>query len=286
MHRMPVVVDLRAGNQIQLYEGRSFVYRTLLRTLLRSASAVTYEGEKYDGFIADLAPEAPRQLLPNFVATALPRMKDMPFEKRAPVMIYVGQLSESKGVPKALEVFREIRRHEPEARFYLVGAVTGGRSRLLELNSEANQGVILTGPLPFDKIIPLLDAGDFFMFITQFPGEGHSNALTEAMARGCVPVCTQHGFNSEVIGHSGITVEVDAAADAVAARILACWRSGEWQNMSHEAVHRVRSYFTQEAVAAAIDATYRALNDKSAENGAVKQEASSCNEETEAHTIK
>jgi len=34
-------------------------------------------------------------------------------------------------------------------------------------------------------------------------GEGHSNALTEAMDAGLVPICSDHGFNRDVIGNCG-----------------------------------------------------------------------------------
>ncbi len=274
IRRMPVIVDLRAGNQIQLYEERSSVYRVMFRKLLRTADAVTYEGEKYAKFVAGIAPRVARQLLPNFVPSTLPRLKSATPKDRPPVMVYVGQLSESKGVPRALEIFREIRRHEPDARFYLVGAGTCEVGRLAGMNGKTGHGVILAGSLPFEEIVPLLDAADFFLFLTNFPGEGHSNALTEAMARGCVPICTRHGFNPEVIGRAGIVVESDMTADAVAARILHCWGTEEWQEMSKEAVHRVRGHFTQAAVAPTLDKIYRLLTDNSVTASGLKQETS------------
>ncbi|MDG2570909.1 glycosyltransferase family 4 protein, partial [Vibrio parahaemolyticus] len=207
MRGLKVVVDLRAGNQIELYNERSSAYRTMFRTMLRQADAVTYEGERYARFIADIAPGIPHKLLPNFVPTGLPRTKDTPRPAGGPVMIYVGQLSESKGVFQALEIFHEVRRHAPDALFYLVGADTGTVTRVIqEKMSDAHRGVVFTGSLPFDEIVPLLDAADFFLFLTRFPGEGHSNALPEAMARGCVPVCTRHGFNADVIARSGIVI--------------------------------------------------------------------------------
>lgn len=205
--------------------------------LLRSVSVVIYEGEMYSGFIVDFVFEVLWQFFFNFVFIVLFCMKDVFFKGCVLLMIYVGQLFESKGVLKVLEVFWEIRCYEFEVYFYFVGVDIGGRNRFFGLNSKVDQGVILIGFLFFDKIVFLFDVSDFFVFMIQFLGEGYLNVLMEVMVRGCVLVCIQYGFNFEVIGYLGIIVEVDIVVDVVVVRVLVCWRSDEWQSMFYEVVY-------------------------------------------------
>lgn len=47
----------------------------------------------------------------------------------------------------------------------------------------------------------------FYIFPSKEPREGHSNALTEAMAWGLIPITTSHGFNRSVIENDSLIVE-------------------------------------------------------------------------------
>ncbi|MGO4574248.1 glycosyltransferase family 4 protein [Microvirga sp. 2TAF3] len=254
-----IVVDMRAGDQIINYRRRGSFYRMLYRALVTSADAVTFEGKSYDPFIAELAPSAPRQLISNFVPSTLLNQRSPAHRGHAPVMVYVGKLCPSKGVFRAAKLFQEIKRQAPEAQIKFVGAGPQDVKAALVAQLAGYDGVTFAGSLSMEEIIPVLDTANFFIFLSTFPGEGHSNALTEAMARGCVPVCTQHGFNVDVVGSAGIVLGHEEQESALAARVLSCWQSQAWEQMSRDAALRAEKYFSDTAVSTALESIYRKL---------------------------
>jgi glycosyltransferase involved in cell wall biosynthesis len=247
VRKMHVVVDLRAGSQIAHYRERTGVYRFLYRALIRLSDVVPIEGEPYRNFIASIVPGKPVFHLPNFVlACDLPvRALSRPME--GPRLVYTGFVSEPKGTLHAAKVLREIQRTYPAASLTLIGRVDEHCRKQIDAMSGHN--VVFTGPLPQDAIRDLLDRSHYFIFLSLWMGEGHSNALTEAMARGCVPVITRHGFNEYVAGGLGICVEDRGCAGRVADQIISHWKSGEWAADSDRAIQRVRENFTDVAVA-------------------------------------
>ena len=87
-----------------------------------------------------------------------------------------------------------------------------GDPRYLERlqRESAAEDVQWLGPLRETEVIDLLRRAHFFVFPTRYYGEGQSNSLTEAIACGCVPIASRHGFNEAVVGEAALTVPSDA----------------------------------------------------------------------------
>ena len=104
----------------------------------------------------------------------------------------------------------------------------------------------------------LLDRAHVFVFLSLWQTEGHSNALNEAMGRGCVPVVTRQGFSADVVGGCGFVVadrdRLDAAVDWIAAR----WNAADWTAASNAAVDRIAENFTDLRVLETLRAIYSA----------------------------
>ncbi|HEY3777281.1 MAG TPA: glycosyltransferase family 4 protein [Rhizomicrobium sp.] len=239
-----LTLDLRAGMQETWFCKSSPLYRYAFRRLLSLASAITYEGESYAGWLEILAPDTPRRLLPNFVPAGMLRRRADTALPSTPKLVYVGAVSEAKGVTAALRAFLILKRRFPGVTFVLVGRCEPDYRDVLLRENLIDDAVTLTGPLPLEDVQRELDQAHFFPFLTQWFGEGHSNAITEAMARGCVPIVSGHGFSKAVIACPELVIPDREDSGAIAARMAEIWLSGRWGEISDAMTRRVAENFT------------------------------------------
>lgn len=243
-----LVIDLRAGTQELDYRRRSYAYRCLYRHFLELSTAIAYEGRAYGSFLREVAGQKPARWLPNFVATTSLRAREHTALPSAPRLVYLGRVSEAKGATAALRMLATLRRRLPGASLTLVGSADPDYVAQLRCQGLLADGVELTGPLPPELVQRRLDESHFFIFLTRWIGEGHSNALTEAMARGCVPVCTRHGFNEDVVASSGLIVDDRDDSDLIAATIERIWTERQWFRLSRSAVSQVAGNYTEKHI--------------------------------------
>lgn len=260
LRHLGIVVDLRAGTQLRHYETRGPVYRFLFRRMIKSADAVCFEGTIYGQLIESISPETPRYWLPNFIpATAISENGNRRSGEHIR-LIYTGQISEAKGVRHAALVTQSLRKKFPETSLALLGV--GSREFTNQLSSFAGENIELLGSKNFSALTDELDQSHYFVFLTKFPGEGHSNALTEAMGRGCIPICTDHGFNRDVIGDTGFLVNDRDDIESIVQFIEESWVSNKWQELSARAAHRVKTHFSDEEVSSTVRSAYERVFSK------------------------
>jgi len=153
---------------------------------------------------------------------ALRRELDIPHD--AQVVLYVGRLSQEKGLLPLLRAFAMVSRKSARTTLVLVG---DGPQRP-ELESHGRElGIPSTrirfaGRVPIPGVVRWLRIADVFCMLS--PSEGFSCALEEAMAAGLPSVVTDIPANSQLVDDNvhGLLVPVDADEAAAAAlwRIL------------------------------------------------------------------
>jgi glycosyltransferase involved in cell wall biosynthesis len=250
-----IVYDLRAGAGQAQYEARSACYRWAFRSCLQAAHELMVEGEALRPFVERLARRTPVHL-PNHIDTdALPWRDTTAALPAAPTIAYVGRIVAEKGIETVLETAGLLRRGGLEVRLLVAGdGDPGYLHRLREASSELD--VRWLGPLSSVAVLALWREAHFFVFPTRHVGEGQSNALTEAMACGCVPLASRHGFNAAVIGDAALTLPVDAAARAYVDALQGLWPE-RWALLSERMQRRARENFSTAAVVATLLAVYR-----------------------------
>lgn len=105
--------------------------------------------------------------------------------------------------------------------------------------------VFLHGRLHRERLNELYRQAHVFLLVSEF--EGMPNSLLEAMAWGCVPVCTRTETGaSEVINpeRSGFLVEI-GAVEAMASAIASLNDARTWRPMSLAARRRIQSAFSE-----------------------------------------
>lgn len=244
-----LTVDLRAGDQEIRFRNSSFLYRWAFRRHLSLADRITYEGEAYKPWLRSLSGAKPCEILPNFVPSDMVRMRPAADASAAvmPRLIYVGTVSEEKGVTATLRAFKTLCDRFPELTLTLVGRCQDAYRRTLTATGLLSPQVSLLGQLPPAEVERELDQSHFFMFLSRWRGEGHSNSLTEAMARGCVPIVTDYGFNRSVVSDAGRVIPDREDASFVAQTIEALWREDRFVAMSRAASSHIAANFTDAA---------------------------------------
>lgn len=148
------------------------------------------------------------QKVPNFVDSSLLLEKAKNITGPVKQVIFVGNITEHKGAGEAYALARCF----PQIRFLLVGNIG---TQVASWDKPEN--VTLTGLLPQEQVICLLDESDVFLFPSHT--EGCSMALMEAMARGLPAIATDTGANGEMLADNcGIIVnchDVEAMAEAL-----------------------------------------------------------------------
>jgi len=245
---LKTVYDVRAGSMYRHYARLGPVYRWLFRALLRSADVVMIEGQDYDRFVRDVTGK-PAFYLPNHLPTD--RQPGEPLR-----LLYVGRITLDKGVETALQTAQALRAAGIACEIAVAG---GGDPALLQRLRDTYPFAIWLGSLTSDAVLAELGRSHIFLFATRHTGEGHSNALTEAMAMGCVPVASDNGFNKSVIGPAGRVLPLAAEAPDYAGAIQQLWQGGEWPALSAAAADRARGLFSTDQAVDRLIGAYNSL---------------------------
>ncbi len=257
----PALLDMRAGSLIAGYQKRGRRYRRALERLIAGADLVGIEGMAYAPFVRRWTHTQPFYF-PNYVVH---REDWAHIERPAPneagsiKLTTLGRLVPAKGVELAIDLTEHLRASGSPVDLEVIG--TGEPAYVERLKSRSQSlPVSFAGALPPNEIGSRLAARHFFIFATTHPGEGQSNALTEAMALGVVPICSDNGFNREVVGRAGIVLPKAAGADMYANAVRAlCSSDKSWLSASQEACRRVQANFTDQTVIPQLIDAYQRL---------------------------
>jgi glycosyltransferase involved in cell wall biosynthesis len=253
-----VVYDVRAGGARAKYERATALFRFFFERTLRAADHLMVEGQAFQDFIEAVAGRRP-VYLPNHLDTSTIAARDRVDPRPdAPTIVYVGRVVPEKGVETILHAGRLLRQAGIATSIRIVGEGDAGYIASLRAR-YADVDAAWPGPLAPAAVLDTMRHGHFFVFPTRHFSEGQSNALTEAMACGLVPIVSQHGFNEAVAGDAGVALPKDAVAADYARAVEHVWRTPAWEAMSRLAEARARHLYSTPAVVATLLDEYRLL---------------------------
>ena len=215
-----VVGHLHGGWFREFYCGSALPVRGVIRATCRMLSGAWVLGEglrsTFEGLVA---PERVR-VIPNGVpdpgALALGRAPLGPY-----TVLYLGQLSDLKGVDGLVRAFGTLRSDGPASRLVLAGAwltrADERRIRALVAASPARERIELVGVVgPAEKARLLRDADVLTLPVRSH--EGQPLVVLEAMAAGLPVVATARGAIPDMVEHgrTGLLVAEDDSALAAA----------------------------------------------------------------------
>jgi glycosyltransferase involved in cell wall biosynthesis len=129
----------------------------------------------------------------------------------APTVIYVGRLSQEKGLPGLLKGFASAVHRAPDAVLLLVGdgAMRSELEALAKGLKLGEENVRFIGRVPIEEVPSWLRASDIYALTS--PNEGFSCALVEAMSAGLSSVVSAIPANLQLVedGVHGLAVPWD-----------------------------------------------------------------------------
>ncbi len=254
------IYELRGGGVIEAYQNRSSLYQKLFKSALNKASVILCQGKSYISFLETLTDVEviyyPNYVLNDFLSNSLSHQKEI---KSIIHLIYFGRIVQSKNVALLLDICAELKKMSLDFDLEIIGS--GEQNYLDHLNKKItdlhlNEQVKILKPVENNLLKDKLLKKHFFLFPSSEKREGHSNSLTEAMAMGVVPVCSNIGFNAEIVGFKKLIVNT-YDPKAYVSIINEVWRSGEWDGLSKRVANRIKENFTEKVAEDIILEAYR-----------------------------
>lgn len=248
--KRPLLLDLRAGGVITQYQRRGPLYRHQFSSLARAADLIAVEGTAYATFVKQWNGN-PAFYFPNYVrwtAAHERRVCPAPVEAGEIRLVTLGRVVPEKGIELSIDLLETLRANGVAASLEIIGG--GDTAYISHLGARCRaMPVAFTGPLPPAEVMKRLASRHFFIFASAHPGEGHSNALTEAMACGVVPICSDNGFNRDVVAEAGFVLPQSATVRDYSNCIAKFHGEDElWRTMSRRATARVRDHYSHEHI--------------------------------------
>lgn len=206
------VFELRGGGIIGQYHSNSKLYRLCFDKAVCKADCIFSQGDINKSLIMKINPYVDYYYYPNYVERGFAPQEYPVKPEDSLNLIYFGRLSRLKNIELIIDIFNEVTSRidipislsiignpESDEYFDLIQKKIG--------RCSSRNCIILRSRCPHDVLKTYLGDKHFYIFPTQENGEGHSNALTEAMTWGIIPIATNQGFNRDVIDCDELIVE-------------------------------------------------------------------------------
>jgi glycosyltransferase involved in cell wall biosynthesis len=174
-----------------------------LRYALRNASVVLAISER----IASLARGYTDRSDVSIVPLGFDSVKFSPSGAKDRSILTVGYVRRANLARKGLLTFVQAAREIPHERFFLVGKILDDAGEVIRRTATSN--VVLTGWLDQVELLERMRRAS--VYVQASTHEGFGSSLAQAMLCACVPVVTSRGAIPEVVGETGIYVEVGDA---------------------------------------------------------------------------
>lgn len=243
------IYELRGGGLTEAYQARSALYRLFFKAAVNKASVVLCQGKTYVTFLKNIS-NTYVMYYPNYILNeTLSKKPNNNRHKDSCVhLIYFGRIVTSKNVELLLFVCSKLITNQFQFDMEIIG--TGNAAYVNQLKNkikelELEDFVSIKDAMPLQSLTEKLQSKHFFLFPTREIREGHSNSLTQAMAMGVVPICSNKGFNAEIVGNSQLIIS-DYKAGLYADVIRQIWLRGKWEEYSMQVSSRIKNNYTEE----------------------------------------
>lgn len=134
-----------------------------------------------------------------------------PRRRKEPLILYVGHLSEEKGVAELAAAAQMLLPHFPQWRIVFAGAARPGKNdtayarRVYKMLKPLGKQAVFLGHQPNTKIIELY-ARSAIAVVPSLIAESVGRSAIEAITAGCALVTSGHGALAEIAGQAGVLV--------------------------------------------------------------------------------
>jgi len=244
-----LIYELRGGGARGFYEEGNGFYRKQFKYILNKADFLFSQGRENEPLLKSLC-DRPVYYYPNCVRKGF-YPEEMPSKPSDRInLLFYGRIETEKNPLLIVEAAALLQKEFDNVNLTIIG---NGQPELLgQVRNEMAQSL---GPgtyelLPgceHEKLQRMLADKHFYVFPSVQPREGQSNAVTEAMSFGIIPIASPQGFNRSTIGDDRLIVE-NMTPGAYAERMAAIVRAGETGKYSQFVRQRFLANYTEQAV--------------------------------------
>ncbi|WP_299319549.1 glycosyltransferase [uncultured Maribacter sp.] len=256
------IYELRAGGVQQSYDDRVGFYKFFFRKAITSSDVILVQGERYVKLLNMLGAKKIIHY-PNYImGSVIARKTSLLNRDNLIELVYFGRMHSSKNILLILDICVKLKEKKIPFKLELIGVSNSKYPEYVEEMREKikkeklNDIVKLTEPIFGSNLINTLKDKHFYIFPTQEAREGHSNSLTEAMSLGIVPICSDYGFNREIVNSNRLIIN-EFDANFYANLIIEIWQQNLWKDLSKDMQEIVSTKFTSSIVQSKLLAAYK-----------------------------
>lgn len=245
-----IIYEPKNGGMVRIYNNSSVLYKLFSNYIFSNSNLIFCQGMEYVDFLKSKGYNN-CTYLPNYISHEHMCYYNGRINQHDSLnLVYIGRLTRDKNIDLILDIFTEIHRRYENSKLFLIGGADkqykGDLIRHINKNN-ITQSVTMTGVLDFQNIAGYLNKSKYFIFPSNNQSEGHSNALTEAMFFGVVPIASSIGFNRSVIGNDELII---GSFDHLkyANKIIEIEEKGNWLSLSEKMRNRVLKNYTEDIV--------------------------------------
>ena len=199
-----VIYEIRGGGIVEGYYDHGFLYKWMFKTAVKASDRVFSQGMENKALITSFKSSTaffyyPNCIEENDMPSSCPTKIDNPVK-----CVYIGRLAPFKNVDLVLKIIKEVYDRGINISIDVIGAGVDFPAYVdkLDLFVKTNNmsGYCnFKGYLTKNEMKSYLKDATFFLFPSNEKREGQSNALTEAMSYGVIPLVSNKGFSAGVI---------------------------------------------------------------------------------------
>ena len=243
-----IIYEMRGGGAEAYHKSGSAIYRLCFARIVRMAKVVFSQGIENESLLHSIS-DTPIFYYPNYVEdgylpSALPQKPQGTIN-----LIYFGRIEPQKNVKLIVEA-ASILQKKIDISLTIIGKGQHGYvsevESLMEKTLKSGTYTFISGYARIGIRTLLLDK-HFLIYPSTLSREGQSNAITESMSCGVVPISSPQGFSRTVIGNDRMIVD-DLTAQSYADRVLEIMADGTFSQLSEFVYERIKSNYTQAVI--------------------------------------
>lgn len=257
-----LVMYLAGGQALPMYKNGSKIRRWFYKHTWVKYDLIMCEGEISQTLVKEVTcGKVETFYLPNFTENGFAPDVLPEKPKDSVNIIYFGRIDKNKNVLLSVDVFNALAKKYSSMTYTIVG---GGEEEYIEGVKDAIESspyknrICLKGQCSHDILVKMMEDKHIFLFPSNEPCEGHSNALNEAMSWGIVPIVSSNNYLPSIVGEDMLVVEgfecgkyVSVISKLIDENILSA--------LSDKMYRRVRENFTQSVVGKRLDDRFKNL---------------------------
>ncbi|MBO4820990.1 MAG: glycosyltransferase family 4 protein [Prevotella sp.] len=245
------VMYLQGGQFLHYYNKGGKRYRKLFAKVLNMQATVMFEGKEGIDLVRPFT-TVPLSYFPSYTFN-----KDIPatLPKRPTDtirLLFFGRIDANKNIDVVIRCFEKLCERHDNIWLTIIGGPGNSKAYVSQIDQMIAQSphhdhIERHGLSPFSFIKEKMQTHHFFIFPTSEPCEGHSNALSEAMSQGLIPIVSDHNFNRSIVGDDHLVVK-DLSPSSFAEKVEAILEEGSYEAIASQMLERERALYSYEAV--------------------------------------